>query len=91
MTHEGHVPGRRFRNVHASVLLTGLSTRRVALPVYVLAYRYDGKSYRALVHGTAEGVVMGDAPVSYRRVAVVVLGVVMLIAAIATLVAVLGR
>jgi hypothetical protein len=67
-----HVPGSRFRNAHVAVLLRGLVTRRYALPTYVLAYRYGGEVYRALVHGQDPAVVLGSSPVSGWKVAAVV-------------------
>lgn len=70
-----HVPGTRFRNVHTSVLLEGLDTRRLALPAWVLAYRYDGKLYRAVVNGQDAGHVTGTAPWSVARILGVVLAV----------------
>ena len=48
---EEHIPGRRFRNVHVACLLEGQKTDRVAFPAWVLAYRYRGTPYRAIVHG----------------------------------------
>ncbi|AEI63820.1 hypothetical protein [Corallococcus macrosporus] len=70
---EGVIPGRRFRNVHVAVALSSLRTRRLALPVYVLAYRYKDRPYRVLVHGQDTDVVLGEAPISAWRVAAVIL------------------
>jgi len=68
---QGHIPGRRFRNVHASVLLTRLVTGRYVLPAWVTAYRYGGSVYRTIVHGQDPSVVMGEAPVSWAKVMIV--------------------
>jgi hypothetical protein len=78
----GVVPGSRFRNLHVAVLLRGLVTRRVALPTYVLAYRYQGKPYRALVHGQDARCVMGAAPLSVAKIVLVVLLGVLLVGGI---------
>ena len=67
-----HIPGRRFRNVHASVLLSGLMTGRYLLPAWVAAYRYRGSVYRTIVHGQDRSVVMGEAPISWSKVALAV-------------------
>ncbi|MCC6557393.1 MAG: zinc ribbon domain-containing protein [Polyangiaceae bacterium] len=67
----GTIPGSRYRNVHVAVLLHALETRRVALPSYVLAYRYNGRSYRAVVHGQDASCVTGRAPISWGKVALV--------------------
>jgi hypothetical protein len=74
LVREGHIPGTNVRNVHASVLLRSLRTERVALCAYVLAYRYKGKSYRAVVHGQDARYTFGQAPYSVGKIALVVLG-----------------
>ncbi|HKE14149.1 MAG TPA: hypothetical protein VKB80_04780 [Kofleriaceae bacterium] len=68
----GHIPGRRFRNVHASVLLSRLVTRRFVLPAWVAAYRYRGAVYRTIVHGQEPSIVLGEAPISWSKVALLV-------------------
>ena len=80
---EPHIPGTRFRNVHVACLVEAQTTERIALPAWVLAYRFKGKAYRAVIHGQRAGVVIGKAPVDLRKVAVVVVGVLAVIAAIA--------
>jgi hypothetical protein len=65
----GHVPGSRFRNVRAAVVLHGLRTHRMALPAWILAYRYKDRLYRAIVHGQDPRCVFGDAPISYWKIA----------------------
>jgi hypothetical protein len=79
---QGMIPGSRFRNVHVSVLLRGLRTLRTALPTYVLAYRYRGKLYRALVHGQDARCVLGEAPYSIARIALAILGALVVVAVI---------
>ncbi len=77
---QGVIPGRIFRNIHVAVALSSLRTRRLALPVYVMAYRYRDKPYRVLVHGQDARVVLGDAPISAWRVAATVLAVLLVLA-----------
>src|SRR5262249_12358180 len=72
---DGHIPGTRFRNVHVSLVLEDLLTRRVALPAWVLAYRYKQKLYRVVVHGQQAGRVIGQAPLSVWKILAVVFGV----------------
>lgn len=74
------IPGSRYRNLHAAVLLRKLHTKRLAFPTYVLAYRYDDKLYRAVVHGQDAACVMGKAPYSWTKIALVVAAAVALIA-----------
>ncbi len=82
----GTIPGRRFRNVKVGVLLQGLRTRRIVLPAWVLAYRYRDTPYRAVVHGQRGAVVLGKAPYSRAKIALLVLGGLALLAAILAIV-----
>lgn len=88
---QGTIPGRRFRNVHASALLTGLTTQRLALPAWVLTYRYGGRPYRAVVHGQKAGAIIGATPLSWARVLAVGAAVVAGLGALAALVWVLSQ
>ncbi len=83
---QGHIPGRKFRNVHVSVLLARLVTKRVALPAWVLAYRYRGGLFRAIVHGQDPKIAFGRAPVSWTKIMAVVIGGVALLALIALII-----
>lgn len=84
---QGYIPGSQFRKVRAVALLQSLKTTRVVLPAYVLAYSYGKKTYRVVVHGQDPRVVIGDAPTSWLKVMLVVLGVV---AAIALVIAIMA-
>jgi hypothetical protein len=79
---ESHIPGSRFRNIHVRALLTGLDTRRMSFPAWVMAYRYEHKLFRVVISGQDAGVLMGKAPISWAKilgiVAAFVFGVVML-------------
>src|SRR6185436_6877310 len=72
---QGHVPGSRHRHVRAAVVLHGLRTHRMALPAWILAYRYQDKLYRAIVHGQDARNVFGDAPISWGKIILVILAV----------------
>lgn len=85
----GQVPGSAQRNLHVSVLPERMFTRRLAFPAYVLAYRYDGKLYRAIVHGQNPGLVIGKAPVAWGRIAAIIFAALVAIAVIGTLISVL--
>jgi len=85
LQNNGHIPGSRFRNVRASVLLSQLVTRRYALPAWVTAYRYRGSVYRTIVHGQDESVVFGEAPVSWSKLVLMAAAAVILIAILALL------
>jgi hypothetical protein len=83
---EPSIPGRRYRNVHVACLLERQTTDRVALPAWVLAYRYRGATYRAIVHGQRPEVVFGSSPIDWAKVARLVGAIAALIAVILALV-----
>jgi hypothetical protein len=66
---EADIPGRRFRNVRVACLIENLTTERVALPAWVLAYRFRGRLYRALVHGQRAEIVFGSSPLDWIKIA----------------------
>lgn len=82
----GQVPGSKHRNVHLSLLLEGLRTRRCAFPAYVMAYRYRGELFRAVVSGHDEQYVLGKAPYSMAKILAVVGGAALLVLLIIALV-----
>ncbi|HEY8427534.1 MAG TPA: zinc ribbon domain-containing protein [Sandaracinaceae bacterium] len=69
------IPGTTHRNLKVAVLLKRLSTQRLALPSYVLAYRYREKLYRVVVHGQDARCIVGDSPISIWKVLFVVAAV----------------
>lgn len=69
---EAYIPGNRYRNVKVACLLEAYETRRVALPAYVMAYRYRERTYRAIVHGQRTGIVVGRAPLDWWKVGSVI-------------------
>lgn len=83
----GFIPGSRYRNVNASVLLSQLYTRRYVLPAWVLAYRYKGTLYRSIVHGQDEAVVVGEAPYSWTKIFAVIAVAVAAVLIIAAMIA----
>lgn len=76
------LPGSQIRNCHVSVVPHRLISRRLGMPAYVLAYRYGNTSYRAVVHGQDARLVMGKAPVSIGKIALVAAGVLLVVAII---------
>lgn len=69
-----YVPGSS-RNVHVNVLIEGMTSEPVLLPVWIMAYRFKDKLYRFLVNGQS-GKATGQAPTSLAKVALVVLAVI---------------
>jgi hypothetical protein len=88
---ELEVPGSRFRNVRVACLLERQTTQRVALPAWVLGYRYRGSPYRAIVHGQRPEVVIGSSPIDWTKVARLVAAVAVAIVAILAVVVLLTR
>lgn len=74
------IPGSAHRNVKVSVVLRQLHSRRLSIPTYVLAYRYKGDLYRALVHGQDAQMVLGSTPTSWVKVFAVIAAVVSVVA-----------
>jgi len=79
------IPGRRYRNVHVACLLERQTTERIALPAWVLAYRYRGSPYRAIVHGQRPEIVFGTSPLDWRKLTWLILGVLVLALALIAL------
>jgi len=65
-----YVPGS-CRNLKANVVLEGLSSVPMLLPVWVMAYRYNDRVFRFLINGQT-GRATGQAPVSWTKVAVAI-------------------
>jgi hypothetical protein len=71
--------------VRVACLVERLTTDRVALPAWVLVYRFRGAPYRAIVHGERSEIIVGRAPIDWGklgRLAAVVLVVAAIIAAL---------
>jgi hypothetical protein len=79
---EPHIPGRRYRNVRVACQVERLTTDRVALPAWVMAYRFRDKVYRAIVHGQRREVVFGTSPKDPWKIALLVFAVVATVLAI---------
>lgn len=60
--------GRMLRKTKLDAMLTGLQTRRLLLPVWVMAYRYGNEKYRVVIHGRRGQTVVGTSPISPWRV-----------------------
>lgn len=62
------IPGFRYRNIRVACLIERQTTDRIALPVWILAYRYRGAPYRAIVHGQRADFVLGRFPIDWHKV-----------------------
>lgn len=85
------VPGSRQRKLSVAVLPRRLTSERLAFPAYVLAYRYRGELYHAVVNGQDAAVVTGKAPLSIAKIVLVVVGGIAAIAMIVAVIAALAK
>ena len=78
---------QRYLDVRASFF--GQSFKLTLLPLYVLAYRFNNKVYNVLING-ATGEVQGQAPLSWIKITLLILGILALCGGIYGLVVVFG-
>jgi hypothetical protein len=76
------LPGDTHSGLAASTEFSHVGSDLCLLPIYVLSYRYKEKVYRFLLNGQT-GKLAGDKPVSGRRIALLVAGVLALILIVA--------
>ncbi|MCS7152428.1 MAG: hypothetical protein NZ989_00590 [Bacteroidia bacterium] len=65
------IPGDTYKDFKMQLRLSGLTTKLIYVPIYIVAYRYRGKPYRVVIHGRS-GVVSGDRPISWVKVGITV-------------------
>jgi DNA-directed RNA polymerase subunit RPC12/RpoP len=70
----GDVPGDTQRSLRVGNRLSDVRWKHVLLPVWSLTYDFAGKGYAVLVHGQS-GKVVGEAPYSWIKIALLVLGI----------------
>ncbi|HMS53052.1 MAG TPA: hypothetical protein PKD56_12050, partial [Chitinophagales bacterium] len=58
-----------------------ITFKHILLPIFISAYRYNGKVYRFLVNGRT-GKVTGERPLSYIKIALTIIAVIAIIALI---------
>ncbi len=81
-----YVPGS-MRNLKVNVRITDLTSQPMLVPVWIMAYRYQDRVFRFLANGQT-GRVTGQAPMSWRKIAVaVIIGLLILL----ILLAIVGR
>ncbi len=61
------IPSNQVRNFNMHADFTDESWRYILLPVYLAAYRYEGKVYQVMVNGQT-GVIAGSKPVAWWKV-----------------------
>lgn len=73
----GDVPGDTHRFLRVANKISGVRWKHVLMPVWSLTYRWNGKSYSVLIHGQS-GRVVGDAPLSFAKIAAAIGGAILL-------------
>src|SRR5262249_22186037 len=86
----GDVPGDTQRNLRVQNTISGVRWKHVLLPVWSLQYRFRGATYTVLVNGQT-GQVAGKAPISWQKVALLVLGIVLAVLVVLACFALAGR
>jgi hypothetical protein len=66
------VPGDTHRNLQVDTAFSHMTYKHVLFPVWIASYRYKGQVYHFLINGQT-GEVQGQAPISWIRVALVVI------------------
>jgi len=77
----GEVPGDTHRNLRVKTQFEDVTFKHILLPIWIASYRFNDKVYNFMVNGQT-GKVQGEAPISWWKVALAVLIVLILLACI---------
>ncbi len=72
------VPGDTHRNLNVSTTYSAVAYKNALLPIWIAAYDYVGTPYRFIVNGVT-GKASGNAPWSWMKIGLTILGVLALI------------
>ena len=72
------IPGDTHRNLQVKADYTGQTFKHVLLPVWLLTYNYGARTFQVAVNG-ATGKVAGEYPISWIKVAIVTVIVILII------------
>lgn len=75
------VPGDTHRALRVRTSYSAMQWKHLLLPLWVVAYRYSGKTYRIVINGQT-GKVDGEAPLSWAKILGLVLCIVLVVGAI---------
>lgn len=73
------VPGDTQRNLQVSAMFSGETFKHVLLPIWLLTYQYGRKTYQVVVNGYT-GKIAGKYPISWVKVTLIVIAVLIAIA-----------
>lgn len=85
------IPGSSHRNIKVACMLERQTTDRVALPAWVLAYRYRGSPYRAIINGQRADQVFGTSPRDWTKIMLLIFGGLAILAGIIALIVLLNH
>lgn len=77
------IPGDTYQNLQMSPEWSGRTFKHILVPVYVMTYTYRGTSHQAVVNGVT-GRMGGTYPVSWIKVALIVIALLIIIAILAS-------
>jgi DNA-directed RNA polymerase subunit RPC12/RpoP len=83
------IPGDTYRFLDVRTSFFGQSFKLVALPVYVMGYRFNNKQFNVLINGST-GLVKGEAPLSPIKVAILIAVILLILGGIFGLVSLAG-
>ncbi len=72
------VPGDTYRNLDVRADWSGQTYKHILAPVWLMSYDYGRRSFQCLING-ATGVVAGEYPKSPWKIALIVLGIIVLV------------
>ena len=75
----GLIHADEIRNLYINTRYNNIKYKHILLPMWISAYTYKGKVYRYMVNGQT-GEVQGHAPLSPIKIALLVLGIIAVIA-----------
>jgi hypothetical protein len=74
----GDVPGDTQRDLQVHNVVSDVRWKLLLLPLWTLTYRYGGKPYTVLIHGQS-GHIVGEAPWSAVKIALLVIAILALV------------
>lgn len=77
------IPGDTYQHLQMSPQWSGRTFKHILVPVYLLRYNYGGRTYQAVVNGVT-GRMGGTYPVSWIKVALIVIALLIVVAILAS-------
>ena len=84
------VPGDTQKDLRVQTEVHDLNARLIYLPIWLASFKYKDELYRCVVNGQT-GTIGGEAPTSKGKVALVIIGVIAVVALICLVIYLLGR